>query len=464
MTKARIATVIVLAALGLRVAAATVWQQQATKSSMVFRLGDSHSYWTLAEQIAHGRPYQYGSPDASIFRAPLFPLFLSPFTLIQGATLNGSGPEVGGLENTPDPRAVFAARLGCCLLGTSAVALLMLLATRVGGDCAGLACGALAAIHPGAIGMSIVILSEALFLPLMVLHLWFWLRAWESADRRTVRYSCWAGVCAGLAILARPSWLLFLPFLLGLGCLFGRNRRRHLVIGIVSLLTLSLTMSPWWIRNALLTGRFVPTSLQVGLSLYDGWHSGATGASDEGMVFSQAIQRAQRQADLENSGPTASTFEYRVDQRAKSEALRWAASNPSHVVLLAWKKFLRTWSLWPDGGEVGSTLSRMVITLGSFGILLLAVAASVLAIRPFSWSAAICWMPCLYFTLLHMVFVGSIRYREPGVFVLCALAGITLARVAGCYSHSPSPAQYNLSRSVQGSASVRSQSNEPGKE
>src|SRR5262249_57023049 len=47
--------------------------------------------------------------------------------------------------------------------------------------------------------------------------------------------------------------------------------------------------------------------------------------------------------------------------------------------------------------------------------------------RNWGWPYVLAWLPAIYFTLLHVVFVSSIRYREPAMLALMALAASVLA-------------------------------------
>lgn len=414
---------VLVLACALRIVAAAQWHNAAASEGRLFRLGDSHSYWTLATELAHGRPYQYGSEHAKIFRAPVYPIVLAPWTWIN------------------DPHfAVWCARLMGCLLGTLSVGLVMILAHRLGGPAAALSSGVLAAIYPGAIGMSIVIWSEAVFCPLMLSHLLLWQVAWSKPHwRQGFTWSLLAGLFAGLGVLARPSWLLFSPMVFFVGVLCGPRRGQHVAIFVGTLLGCSLAMSPWWVRNASITGKFVLTTLQVGPSLYDGLHAGASGASDEGMNFMQEFLQQQLQADA-TTDSLESTLEYRLNRRAQQAAVHWVLEHPGETAMLAIRKFLRTWTLWPNGGEVGSVTLRLALTVGCFGILALAMMGSWPKLQALTniaagatdwrWQLGLYWLPCLYFTLLHMIFVASIRYREPAILVLTVIAGWTIAERA----------------------------------
>ena len=147
---------------------------------------------------------------------------------------------------------------------------------------------ALAAIDPFFVATAALVLSEALFIPLMLVSLWglavIWPAEGEGADRPR-RLWLWAlgtGGASGAAVLVRPSWLLFVPAML-LVWLFasGRGRRAEAVRGAMLVAVgFVAVMAPWWIRNARVYGQFVPTALWTGASLYDGLNPQATGASD----------------------------------------------------------------------------------------------------------------------------------------------------------------------------------------
>ena len=427
---------IVVFAIALRIVAAWVWQSQCSLHDTTLKFGDSHTYWTIASNLALEGRYQYGSDQSRIFRSPAYPLFLAPF----------AWSERWFSEQPAQVPFVLGARIAGCLLGGLTVWIMMRWTRSIAGTASGVFAGLLAATYCGAVGMSIFVLSEAVATPLMVLSCWMLWRStlrnpdedgsrfWTSQRWLATAYSAFA---LGLACLARPSWGLW-PGLAFPLVAFASNkdglffRRNWLLQGIFFFGIMCCVMAPWWVRNYAITGKFVPSTLQVGASLYDGWHPGASGSSDENMAFSiEAMQRILREEALlaNSSSEVESTLEWRIDRRLHQEAWDWARENPSDALRLGLIKFRKTWSPFPTARELSNPMVILWEAVSYLFILIMsAVGLWSLRADRRRWIEA-CWFiaPCVYLALLHMVFVGSVRYRQPGVLILCGLAGIGLS-------------------------------------
>ena len=285
--------------------------------------------------------------------------------------------------------------------------------------------------------MSIFVLAEALFCPLMLLHLACWVRATrECRVRGQIIWGLVAGLTCGLAILTRPSWLLFFPFAWGLVLLVGSERGKQALIGVCVVSAICVTMLPWWIRNYRAVGQFVPTTLQVGASLYDGWNPNATGASD--MYFSDGFYATQKAADAA-SGVPAAGFEVRLDRRLRDAALTWAKEHPGRVIELTGIKFLRMWNFWPNAAQFRSLRMRLVVTLGFVPLLISGIVGAWRWGRH-GWPYALCLLPAVYVTGLHLVFVSSIRYRQPAMMVWSVLSAAVIANWIQRVRRSPAAA------------------------
>lgn len=396
---------ILVAALVVRVAAG-IWWQERLPAGKKFGFGDSEGYWVLARKIAKGEPYEYGG--MKIFRTPGYPAILAPLFLLR--------------DNPP----VLWARLLGAVLSTAAVAAVAGLGWLLFNEKTALVAAAIAAVYPEAIALGTFILSEAPFAPLIVLQLVFWALAWRATNlERITGWSLAAGFAAGLATLMRPSWLLFVPFAVSIGLVASRERRKQTLVGIVMLTGLCLTMSPWWLRNFLVAERFVPTSLQVGASLYDGLSPTATGASD--MRFVAQFIAEQRAADAAQGAMTTGLFEDRLDRRMRNAALRWGRENPSRVTQLSAIKFARMWNLLPNASEFQSNTLRLILAASYAPVMLFALIGAWRFARR-DWPYLLCLLPAIYLTCLHVVFVSSIRYREPAMLPLIVLAVGALVR------------------------------------
>jgi 4-amino-4-deoxy-L-arabinose transferase-like glycosyltransferase len=383
--------VIVLASICIRLGAAVWWESRLPPGEN-FYFGDSDTYWVLGQAVARGDPYQYLSPERTIFRTPGYPLLLAGLFRLLG---------------TDAP--VMAARALSALFGGAAVAVLGWWTTRLFGARAGLIAGVLAMLYPGAVAMGAFVLAEAPFCPFMLIQLALWGLASRGGQRhRSLSLAAAAGLSGTIATLIRPSWLLFTPFGLLLG-LASKDRRHLMIVGTVMLAAFAVGMSPWWIRNAYVSGHFVATTLQTGASLYDGLNPQADGGSN--MRFVPEFEVRERAAHPELG---ATEFEYQLNRSFNEAAKEWAREHPARVLKLAAIKFVRIWNVWPNEPAFRSQSLRLVVLL-SYGPVLLLALVGAWRYRLGGWPYVLPWLPAVYFTLLHIVFVGSIRYREPAV-------------------------------------------------
>lgn len=387
-------------ALGIRVGAGCWWQGRIDGP---FHFGDSETYWELARSLSAGAAYEYGPDQFKVFRTPGYPLMLAPLFWVFGG----------------DPPVLVARILGA-ILGMLTVLVLWWWGRYLFGVTAGLIAAAVGAVYPGAIITSILVLSEAPFCPIMVLNLVLWTVAIRSkTSGRSILAATGGGVSFGCGVLVRPSWLLFLPFATVIGLIFAGSRRRQLAVAGISMAAGLVILAPWWIRNAVVTGHFIPTTLQTGASLYDGLNPKANGASE--MSFVAVFLEDER------SNPSSEeSLEYRLNRRLASESVDWTRAHPLVAIRLAGVKFLRMWNVFPNEPSLSSFSARLGLAVSYLPVLILAVFGAVTNFRR-GFSYMLCWLPAVYFSLLHMVFIGSIRYRQPAMLGLIVLAAGTVA-------------------------------------
>jgi 4-amino-4-deoxy-L-arabinose transferase-like glycosyltransferase len=277
---------------------------------------------------------------------------------------------------------------------------------------AALAAATLVALDPWTIGLSSLLLSEAVFVPLLLLGLLGLATAWTPSGL-SPRAAFLAGLAWGAAVLVKPSFALFPPLAAAAWIAgAGKGRRRGALLGAAAMgLALCLVMAPWWARNARIYGRFVPTALWSGASLYDGLSPTATGASDMRFLDAPDVRSLSEEAQ---------------DAELARRAVAFARENPGRALRLAAVKAGRYFSPWPNAESLRSpwvNAAAGLITAPVFALVLVGLWRCRRDARALVLLAG----PLVYFLLIHMVFVSSVRYRLPGMVPAFGLAGAAVS-------------------------------------
>jgi hypothetical protein len=234
----------------------------------------------------------------------------------------------------------------------------------------------------------------------------------------------------GAAVLAasgliRPSAILLGPFVAVAITLAARPLDRShpafrvrwpLPPAMTMVLLAATVLFPWAYRNSQVIHRWVWTTTNAGVTLYDGWNPDATGASDQSVLL--ALPQIRSMTEAERS-------DYLADRATGFAKEDWKRS-----AKLALVKAGRTWSPLPLSAEYGDWKHRLVGILFAVPLDLLAL-LGILRGRMSRSAKLLLLTPVIYFTVVHMATVGSLRYRlplEPIVAILAA-AGVGALRI-----------------------------------
>jgi 4-amino-4-deoxy-L-arabinose transferase-like glycosyltransferase len=225
----------------------------AERFSPSYSIGFSDDYDVLALNIAEGHGYRF-FPETSptVMREPGYPLVLSAVFSVFGHSLP-------------------AARFVNLLLAFAGALIVAALASRVS-ERRAVVLGAplLFLFQPGTLVAESRGGFEILFVFALLVFMLTLMRALE--DGRHGRYLA-AGVALGCVLLIRSTLLIFPLFVLGYLWLRNRNVSSLLADGArvaVMMAAMLAVLSPWIVRNYVLTGRFVPATSVLGVSAHAG--------------------------------------------------------------------------------------------------------------------------------------------------------------------------------------------------
>jgi len=377
--------VIFIAAIILRVAFVVVWDRD-------YELPDTGGYIAVAENILNGNGFVV-SDDTRVGRAPVYPLFLSVCFLVFG-------------------KSEGAVHYAQGMIGALVCLPVFFLGRMIDGARCGLFAASIAALYPPWIFYTRLILTEAIFIPLMALGVLLLISLskefrWSSAAG--------AGLCFGAAILLRPSILWLWP--LAIMAVLGVSARPKAALGsvVVASAVIASVMFPWVLRNYRVTGRFVPTTLITGWSLYEANSAKATGGPAQHIV-DWPVKRL------------IGLSEYERDEYLRNEALGYIRKHPCRFLSLACVKFWRTWTPLPNDSQFRTPLI-ILLSAGSYLPLMVLGVLGIWATKQKWRQWVLVLLPVIYYMIVHSVFVGSIRYRTPVMYALMVAAAVVIARL-----------------------------------
>ncbi len=394
-----------------------------------FWFEDSHDYDVLARAIVEHRSYVVDGHAA--VRMPGYPLFVAAIYAVCGYSV----------------KAVLVVQ---SVLGGATGLLVYLLGRKlVGGRC-GLIAAGLLAVDPLSVGFSAAFLTEALFTFLLVFALWAMtafvsLMVTPRSDERGHPLvwenpkSPWGRIVVGLLfafflaampfelgvlwttmVFVRASVLWCLPLLVLCSIwMTGRRNSGAIYILIFSWIVGMCFVGMWVLRNYQEFDRWPIMTTLEGISLYEAVYPEADGGPRQNKIALPAEMAGMNDAER--------------DQEWSRRAWGYIRSDPLRIAPLAVVKVGRTWSPWFNAEGFSARPIQWAMGLWYIPLLILAAMGVVATFGNTLKRELRTWVllliPVVYFTGVHALFLGSVRYRVPLEPIICIFAALGLLKV-----------------------------------
>jgi len=392
-----------------------VWRSQ----GLVDHRPDPYLFSAMAESVLRGHGFE-GFGTLLHRRAPGYPLFLAAVYSVFGVHV--------------EPVQVLQ-----CLMFAGTCWFIQQTARGIYSERVGLIAGLLCAVHPSLLRYVPDLHLETLLTFLFTLSVWCSYRFYE---RPSLGRAAQLGLAWGLACLTKPVVLLYPAAFAALWLLSQRRRgallnatdvKRALAPLAVSFALMALTISPWTIRNYMVTGRFVAIT---------------TGASDailRSLVFSRyefiTLQRppytdAENEVNTEfkalcaKEGAVWEADDVETDRILNVEAKKRLIANPGQYIK---KCILGVFTFWYQMTSLKNSLAAGAMALVAWIFAAIGLRASWTERQPV-W---IVLAPIVYLNLFLAALLSLGRYSVPVLPCLLALTAFGLDKVIGRFRKAP---------------------------
>jgi 4-amino-4-deoxy-L-arabinose transferase-like glycosyltransferase len=362
-------------------------------------------YVDPARQYAalHGHP-EYAGLVPTAYWPPLYSMFLA-----------GVRTVIGDSTRT--------LQLAGVATGAATIGLTGVLGRAVAGWRVGLVAALIVALSPFVIAVDGSLLSETLYVPLVLLALLF-------AHRARNHPTAWSwsilGLMIGLATLTRSDALALLAFVFVPAALLARDPARHLLPRVaLGVAVCALTLAPWAIRNTIEVGE--PTISTVSAS-------GVIAGSNCPYTYEGSGLGYWRYSCMQPQlGFTMDEVDYAAKMRSKGA--RFALEHADRLPVVGAARLARVWGLWNptdltrrEAIESRNLRWQQIAWTSSMVMLVFAVVGfSVLVKR--RQQIAVLLGPVLMTTTLAIATYGNTRFRaatEPVLAIAAAVAVVYL--------------------------------------